>query len=66
MITAEMELHLLLNDAERAELLRLVDKACSELGVEIHRTDSLSVKEILNRKEAILGAIADKLRALHG
>ena len=51
-----------LTDREHDALLELLDHSLKTLGVELHRADSLSYREMLRHKEEFLTALAEKLR----
>jgi hypothetical protein len=54
--------HLMLNEAERAELLRLLDRDLRDTHVEARRTESLEFQEGVHHREHTLRALIEKLR----
>jgi hypothetical protein len=61
-ITTERTWTVRLTDSEREGLLELLAHALKTLGVELHRTDSLSYREMLRHKEEFLTSLCEKLR----
>jgi|EndMetStandDraft_8_1072994.scaffolds.fasta_scaffold229701_1 hypothetical protein len=53
---------LTLNNEEQALLVELLENRRKELAVEIHRTDSLDYRKMLEGKQSLLEAISAKLR----
>ena len=53
---------LALNNEEQALLVELLENRRKELAVEIHRTDSLDYRKMLEGKQSLLEAISAKLR----
>jgi hypothetical protein len=58
------EFNLTLTDEERAELLRLLTQSLNQTRVEVHRTDALSYKAMLEKEESVLERLLEKVRAL--
>ena len=63
-VNSSAEYHLMLNDEERTELLRLLDDSVVEIHAEIRRTDAQDYHDELKRKETMIRALAAKVRAL--
>jgi hypothetical protein len=55
-------LTLILSEEEREHLLRLLEEALPQILVEAHRTQTPDYRQHVERKEAILRGLADKLR----
>ncbi len=53
-----------LNSTEREQLLAILHERLKTLQVEIHRTDALTYREVLNREEALLVRLIEKVTAL--
>jgi hypothetical protein len=60
--TMTSELTLSLTEEERRDLLSFLEQGLRETLVEVHRTDSLDYRHIVERKEAVLRRLIDKLR----
>lgn len=56
------EFSLLLSDEERAQLLRVLEQALRDKEIEVHRTDALDYRQYVQREEAVLQRLLDKLR----
>ena len=54
-----MDMHLL--EEERGFLVDLLETTLRELRQEVHRTEGFEFKEILRKKETLLGGLLDKL-----
>ena len=63
-VNSSAEYHLMLNDEERTELLRLLDDSVVEIHAEIRRTDAQDYHDELKRKETMIRALTAKVRAL--
>ncbi len=50
------------DEEERQLLLRIVEQAVRDKLVEVHRTDSLRYKDDIERQEAVMERILNKLR----
>jgi hypothetical protein len=50
------------DEEERQLLLRIVEQAVRDKLVEVHRTDSLKYKDDVERQEAVMERILNKLR----
>jgi hypothetical protein len=53
---------LVLTDAEREELLHLVEHSLGEVRVERRRTDVLAYQKEVRREESVLRSVLEKLR----
>jgi hypothetical protein len=56
------EFTLTLTAEERTQLLNLLQQVDRDTLIEAHRTDSLDYKQYVERKEAVLRGLIDKLR----
>ena len=54
--------HLILDEAERAELLRLLERDLRDTHMEARRTESLEFQEGVHHREDTLRALIEKLR----
>ncbi len=65
-MTAEhpVEFTLALNEEERAELLRLLEESLVETHAEKRRTEAPGYQERLERQEAIIRSMTEKVRRL--
>jgi hypothetical protein len=52
----------MLGDEERAELARILETALADIRVEIHRTHTPDFRDQVQRREAVLRGLANKLR----
>jgi hypothetical protein len=62
--TSAHPLTLTLTGEERNELLSLLEQTLRETRVEEHRTDSLNYRQAVGRREALLEALAERVRRL--
>ncbi len=53
---------LTLTEEERVQLLNVLEQADREALVEVHRTESAEFREFVERKEAMLRSVIEKLR----
>ena len=53
---------LTLSEEERTHLLNFLEQADRDLLVEVHRTESPTAREFVERREAALRSVIDKLR----
>lgn len=53
---------LTLTEAERAEILHLLEQSFKETRVEVHRTHTPGYREDVQRQEATLRGLLDKVR----
>ena len=58
------ELNLLLTEEEWSELLRLLTQSVKGIQVEVHRTDALNYKAMLQHEESVLAQLLEKVQAL--
>lgn len=56
------EFTLTLTEAERAELLRLLEQSFKDTRVEVHRTHTPGYRESVQLEEATLRGLIDKLK----
>jgi hypothetical protein len=56
------DFHLVLNEQERGELLRLLEQALGDTRVEVHRTHAPGYREEVQREEEVIRGLLDKLR----
>ena len=56
------EFTLTLSEEERSHLLNFLEQALRAKGIEVHRTDALSAKEIFQHQEDLLRSLIAKLR----
>jgi len=56
------EFSLLLSEEERAQLFRVLEQALRDKEIEVHRTDALDYRQYVQREEAVLQRLLDKLR----
>ena len=53
---------LTLSEEERTQLLVLLEQAVRDKRVEVHRTEAFAARQLLERQEAILQWLLDRLR----
>jgi hypothetical protein len=56
------EFTLALNEQERVDLLSYLEQGLRDVMVEVHRTEAPDYREFVQRKEAMLRGVIDKLR----
>lgn len=56
------EITVILNEDERAELLRILNRELGDVRVEVHRTHSPEFREFVKTEEGILRRLSEKLR----
>jgi len=61
-VTTAAEFALTLTEEERAQLLRSLEHLLRDKRLEIHRTESSEFRQYLEREEAVLGRLIEKLR----
>jgi hypothetical protein len=62
MATTTSLMTLTLTEEERTELLSFLEQGLRDTKIEVHRTDSLDYKRIVERKETILRVLIEKLQ----
>jgi len=60
--TSATQITLALTEEERSELASLLDRTLRDTLVEEHRTDSPNYREHIERREAALRSVSEKLR----
>ncbi|HEV3256190.1 MAG TPA: hypothetical protein VG013_04865 [Gemmataceae bacterium] len=61
----QVEFTLVLNEPERAELLRILEQSLRDTRVEVHRTHTPDFREQVLQEEALLRNLLNKLRQAH-
>ena len=61
--TQSLEVTFCLNEEERVELVLFLEQALRDTVVEVHRTEASAYRERVQRKEAVLQRLLDKLRS---
>jgi len=61
-VTATEAFTLALTEEERTQLSSLLEQALRDTSIEAHRTDALDYKGWVERREAVLRNLVDKLR----
>jgi len=56
------EFTLTLSEQERVDLLNYLEQGLRDVLVEVHRTEAPEYREYVQRKEAVLRSVIDKLR----
>jgi hypothetical protein len=56
------EFTIALSQEERDHLLSLLERALRDKQIEVHRTDALEYKEFVQRQEALLQQVLDKVK----
>ena len=59
------EFNLMINDQERAELLRVLKTSLGETRVEVHRTHTPGFREDVQQEEAVIRSLLQKIEGAH-
>jgi len=60
--TGTRECTLILNMDERTQLLNLLQQALHDKRIEVHRTDAIDYKELVQHEEDVLRSLLEKLQ----